>query len=407
MLRNLFALALLAASAALLWVSFSGEQPPPASVPVEPESVDWYPQRDWPDSAPATGKVSVFIFRDRNRDGILDSGDLPMASVAVALERPDGSYRTRRSNINGYTNFTVQAGGTGEDITEPGASYRWTVQVPPGWTITTTNGEQQASFRPLGGTPAGMVTDTPPAVVGLAPELTATGSFPALPDTPLVASASDGTAVKATTDASGRFELTLSPGAWTIRRADAKQALRRFTVKDAPVQLAAGAREPGTTGREPRWVDFEVLDRAIIEKLPMGYAGLGWDYLLAIDNQHYRGPGYVNVLTSGRTVGYNSSGYPVTITGLAPGERFDFEGGYFAVAWPQAEGEILEVEGWRGGEPVYRDELTLSFLGPSWLAADYRDIDRLVLRTRHYWQFSCDDLVFGVTPPPLNPALPK
>jgi hypothetical protein len=404
MLKNLVATALLAASATLLWATFFREPPAPVPAPLDPHTLDWYPTREWPNSSPATAKVSVFVFRDRNRDGVLDGGDLPMASVAVALERPDGSFRTHRSNINGYTNFTVQAGGTGEDITEPDEPYAWEVQVPPGWAVTTGNRRQRASFQRLEGSPAGMVTQSPPTVVGLAPELTARGSFPGQPATALIAREAGGKTVAGHTDDAGRFALDLFPGQWTLQRADTDAVLRRFQVADAPVQLGSGVRDTPAAGREPRRVDFEVLNRSVIEKLPMGYQDLGWDYLLAIDNQFYRGPGYVNVLAGGRAVGYNSSGYPVTVTG--PGGRFDFEGGYFAVAWPQAEGEQLEVEGWRGEEQVYGDTVPLSHLGPTWFAADYRDIDRLVLRSRHYWQFSCDDLAFRVTPDGLSPALP-
>ena len=98
---------------------------------------------------------------------------------------------------------------------------------------------------------------------------------------------------------------------------------------------------------------------------------------------------------------YNSSGHPVTIS--APeGEFFDFVGGYFSVAWPTAEGEVLNIAAWRESQLVSSSRLTLSYLGPTWLEADLRSIDRLTLTTSHYWQFVVDDLTFRLAKPPLD-----
>ena len=117
---------------------------------------------------------------------------------------------------------------------------------------------------------------------------------------------------------------------------------------------------------------------------------------MAVANQTYNGPGFVNVLRSGRNVGYNSSGHPVTIT-PSPGRRyFDFVGGWFGVAWPKAEGETLLVEAWRDGQSIAREEMTLFYLGPIWFDADFRQIDRLTLATAHYWQFIAEDMLFRV-----------
>jgi len=38
--------------------------------------------------------------------------------------------------------------------------------------------------------------------------------------------------------------------------------------------------------------------------------------------------------------------------------------------------------------------VTLSWLGPVWFAADYRDVDRVRFTTDHYWQFVTDDMQF-------------
>ncbi|GAB3318875.1 hypothetical protein [Haliea atlantica] len=400
MLKNLFALLLLAGSALLLWWLYlapaSAPAPAVSTPPVSREQA-WYPQRDWESAPSAALNLSAFAFRDRNRNGVMDGGDLPMAGVAFLLERPAGDLRAQRSNINGYANFSVRLRGDDEDITRAGEPYHFEVMVPPGWQVTTGNARQAATFSALQGSPAGMVTDTPPAVVGLAPDLTISGVVPAgVSGWQLQGPVGDPVAL-----ASGAFRVAVQAGHWQLLDGQGR-LVREVQVSEAPVYLAALSASP-LPAPLPREVqlDFEEpLQRAVIDKLPRGYRGLGFDYLLAVDNQHYQGPGYVNLLMDGRGVGYNSSGYPVTITHEQPGEVFDFEGGWFAVAWPAAEGEELALEGWRQGQRLYHDSLPLSHLGPVWVQADFRRIDELRLSTRHYWQFVTDDLQFRRTRPP-------
>lgn len=393
MLKNLFALVLLAGSALLLWwLYLAPALGPSVSAPVSvSRDQAWYPQRDWESAPSAALNLSAFAFRDRNRNGVMDGGDLPMAGVAFLLARPGGDLRAQRSNINGYANFSVRLGGDEEDITRAGEPYHFEVMVPPGWQVTTGNPRQTATFSPVQGSPAGMVTDTPPAVVGLAPELAIAGVVPP---------GASGWQLQGPVGSPvelepGAFHVPVQAGLWQLLDAEGER-LREVQVSEAPVHLAALSTSPlpPPLTREVR-IDFEEpLQRAVIDKLPRGYGGLGFDYLLAVDNQHYQGPGYVNLLMDGRGVGYNSSGYPVTITHEQPGQPFDFSGGWFAVAWPAAEGEELLLEGWREGRQLYRDSLPLSHLGPVWVQADFRNIDELRLGTRHYWQFVTDNLLF-------------
>ncbi|MEQ9396316.1 hypothetical protein [Haliea sp.] len=401
--RTIIAVLIFVASAGLLWYVFL-ERPPAVTAPPAPAAVadtrrdtDWYPRRDWEQDSPGTMNLSVFAYRDRNRDGVLDPGDVPMAAVAILLERPDGSLRMTRTNINGYANFGVHLNNASADIGEPGRDYRFELQVPPGWEVSSGSGSHSARFEKRPGTPAGMVTASPPPVIGLAPLLAVSGRQAAGAGA-LVAVAPDGSRSAVTADAEGRFSFPAHTGDWQLQAATghAGDTLHRFAVRDAPVVLGSlnRHRDAATPLPAPMVLDFDELERSVIEKLPVGYRGLAFDYLLAIHNQYYRGPGYVNVLASGEGVGYNSSGYPATVTSLRPGELFDFVGAYFGVAWEQAEGETLVVEGWRKGDPVYRDELTLSHLGPVWLQADYRGIDELRLETVHYWQFTTDDMTF-------------
>ena len=400
MSRAITALLIIAASAALLWYVFLERPtvvpalPAPAALPEISRDTDWYPRRDWEQASPGTMNISVFAYRDRNRDGVLDAGDVPMAAVAILLERPDGSLRMMRTNINGYANFGVHLDSASADIGAPDKDYRFELQAPSGWEITSGTGTHTTRFERRAGTPAGMVTASPPPVIGLAPVLTVSGSNAAGAGE-LLAIAPEGSRSAVVVDAEGRFLFPVYPGNWQLQPASEPGVpLHEFAVRDAPVVL--GAINPDRADRQPQpapmVLDFDDLERSVIEKLPVGYRGLAFDYLLAIHNQHYRGPGYVNVLASGEGVAYNSSGYPATVTSLKPGEVFDFVGAYFGVAWEQAEGETLVVEGWREGRQIYRDELSLSHLGPVWLQADYRGIDELRLQTEHYWQFTADDM---------------
>ena len=304
-----------------------------------------YAPRDWRRSSPSKLNISVFTFSDRNRNGIYDTADKPLNRIAVRLTRPDGSTRVQRSNINGFANFSMQYGGKDADITKTGQNYQFELLAPPGWDVTTGNPMQTSSFRAIRGAIAGLGADKPPAVVGLAP---------------------------------------------------APTGGQQIEAGYAPVKVATAVAPVNVRDAEPAivTVGFDDIDRSTIEKIASGYAGLHWDYLLAVHNQFYKGPGYVNGLMSGSMVAYNSSGHPVTISALAPGDYFDFVGGYFSVAWHNAEGETLHVKAWRGEELVAQDTVTLSHLTPTYLQAEYRDISKLQFETEHYWQFVVDDLRF-------------
>lgn len=399
----LIGLLILIISAWLLWSVFIVRQAQPTESPgsdVVTRDTDWYPQRDWTQGQPGSMNISVFVYRDRNRDGIYDPRDLPMAAVAVLVARPDGSLRMVRTNINGYANFSVMAGSPEVDIGEPHLDYRFEVQPPPGWAVTSGNASQTSGFAILDGSPGGMVTTDPPMVIGLAPELMVTGhlQLDAATSEAVVAIAPDGHRMPLTMTREGAFQFLAEPGKWQLVLAGATDhsVIREFEVRDAPLVLGDIKLAERNISAKPLsvLVNFDDLQRSVIEKLANGYQGLAWNYLLAIDNQHYQGPGYVNVLSSGHAVGYNSSGYPVTVSHETKGERFDFVGAYLAAAWPLAEGETLLVEGWRDQRRVYADSLRLSHLGPLWFQADYHDIETLRLTTEHYWQFTTDDMAF-------------
>lgn len=365
-----------------------------------------YQEADWQARKPGRLNISLYTFRDENRNGEYDVGDLPMAGVVVNMTQPAGTVVPVTSNINGYANYKMSLNNEKYPVREPGGVYDFEVLAPPGWQISSGNPQQSARFLPLQGSVAGLYAEKAPHWVGLMPDLVIAGRIlgagaAALPeDLAITALGPDGTSTAVTAAANGGFRFPVTQGTWRVEFASAAsdwRLQRTIEVRNAPVEmvtLRVGDAQPAAQPK-PVLEHFDWLNRSIIDKLPNGHLGLNWDYLLAVHNQEYAGPGYVNGLTSGHAVAYNSSGHPVTIS-APPGQVFDFVGGYFSVAWDNAQGEVLELEAFRGGERIARHEARLSYLGPLWLDAELRGIDKLVLTTRHYWQFVADDLRFRV-----------
>lgn len=353
--------------------------------------------------------ISAYAFHDINRNGDYDVGDLPMAGVVMQMTKPDGSIVQQNSNINGYINYKMSLNNDDQPISEPGGTYIFKVLQPPGWQITAGDQEQAIRFIAKRGSVSGLFAEKAPHWIGLAPDLAVSGRVvgidgAALPaDVQLEATGPGGERQRVDLAGNGNFRFEATPGSWSLRFSSAALdwALERTVeVNSAPVEMVtirAGQAQPAP---QPVAVleNFDWLQRSVLEKIPNGHRGLNWDYLLAVDNQEYGGPGYVNGLRSGHAGAYNSSGHPVTIS-APPGQVFDFVGGYFTVAWNNANGEMLEMEAWRGDTLVARHAMKMSYLGPKWLDADLRGIDKLVLSTRHYWQFMTDDMRFRVAAP--------
>jgi hypothetical protein len=374
---------------------------------------EFYPLRSEWDAIDSTSpNISHFAYRDLNRNGIYDVGDRPMVEVAVTMSGPNGAHAVRRSNIQGFVNFTNSAVASPVDVSEPG-EYVFVVQIPPGWELTSGNVTQTLRYEFAPGTRMGILANQVPVPAGLAPILTiegriaergSGGDLVAYGDAELSVTGPGGTRETVPVGADGGFSISAAEGTWTIeaRPSDGTDGVQRtVTVTTAPVQMSAMVigETPPTPALHGHVVDFESITLSGITKIPNGVAGLNWNALLAVDNEFYGGEGYINTTMSGRFVSYNTSGYPVTI---ARDDGFDFRGGYFGVAWRSAEGETLRIHAWRGDTLIGSEALSLSSLGPVWFDADYRDITRLELLTDHYWQFVADDLSFGLREPPAN-----
>jgi len=286
--------------------------------------------------------------------------------------------------------------------------YRFEVIPPRGWIVTTDNAIQVAHFVARPQTRAGIVADQVPHPIGLAPTPKITGrvlvrlcdvGFSPAPGILMQAvSVADGARLEATTSEEGKFSFDLEPGDWRIREKSPEasdEAVRVVRADYVPVQLSAivqGEQASSNSRLIPQTlIDFDLITKLPITKMPTYPNGLEWVNLIISKSSTYLGAGYRNNTVSGSRIGYNSSGYPVTVTRDRP---FDFVGAYFGVAWPQAEGETLEIRAWRGDELVGEDKFSLSAMGPVWFDADYRDVTRVELATRNFWQFVMDGPVF-------------
>lgn len=359
---------------------------------------DFYAPKVWGDLSGGQMNFSSFVFRDLNRNGIYDLGDRPMAKVAVTMSGERGLDRVQRSNLDGYANFEMSGTQPDKAIAVPG-HHSFRVVPPPGWSITTGNAMQESDFVALPGAPGDIIGKTPMKPVGLAPNLAIRGSidvakFDGRPT--VTASGPNGPEGVIDLAVDGSFDIPVSPGKWTIKIEGGNVGTieRMVDVVNVPVRLARIA--PGDGDAPASSVSVADFDRLAagqsVLKVPSAYASVGWSNFVAIQNQYYGGEGYVNGTVSGTHVVYNSSGHPVDLHSDRP---FDFLGGYFSVAWLDAEGEVLHVKAWRGDTLLHQDDIPLSALGPVYFDARYTGLTRLEFATEHYWQFVGDDFRIG------------
>lgn len=378
--------------------------------------MDFYQkQHRWEVIRPGVANVSHYIYHDINREGNYDLNAKPMMIVAVKMTRPDGSYRIRRSNINGFVNFinTIVDQSNSEvsnqiDVREPG-EYTFEVQVPDGWYVTSDNAIQKITYVEAPNTRPGIICLETPTPVGLAQKVIISGSVFKRVGAGLEKVVDQEVTVKAIFENGFSQQIELKDGEYSLDvgrykgaltllfESDFGNSVRMIDVDIYPINLSAtvlGDADRDLQKRAITVVDFENITVAPIQKVPNGIAGVNWHNLIVCDNKLYNGEGYNNGCIDGSYVGYNTSGYPVTIE---LEEGFDFYGAYFSVAWlSSAEGETLSIEVWRDDELVTKEEFTLSALGPFWLDAKWANVTKIVLSTKHYWQFVVDHIKIGV-----------
>ncbi|MBL8599058.1 MAG: hypothetical protein JNL14_15095 [Devosia sp.] len=356
-------------------------------------AADRYPAATFSDFHEGSLNISVFTFRDLNRNGKYDIGDLPLVGILVDRSTEGLPDRTRSSNGSGFANFEMSATNLTSDVPLDGA-YTFSVAIPDGWHVTTGNAVQETRFFLLPGAPADMFADPPPLPVGLAPDLTISGSVEK-GTTTLRATSPAGETLDVPLNG-GRYTLPAGQGQWTLAFDGASGPVERtVNVEAEPVVVSeAGRALPSPSAVEV--VDFESLVPAEITKVPSGYHGLDWQNVVAAYWKFYEAEGYRNALMSGAFVGYNGSGQPASVSSKTP---FDFAGGYVGLGSLAAQGEQLRVLAWRGDDLAYQETITLSALGPVYFQADFSAVTRIEFRTAHYWQAIFDDLQFHLPAP--------
>lgn len=358
---------------------------------------DYYPGRNWGSFNGGQMNTSLLVFRDLNRNGIYDLGDLPMSHVAVELDKPNGTTIMRLTNVSGFANFRMSVIQRDLEVVDPG-HYAFRVVPPPGFSVTTGNASQESDYVVSPGSPGDMIATRTTHPVGLAADLTISGETTAGSRVSLTGP--DGVSTAAKVEADGRFSVAVTPGEWLVDISnDGATQRRKVVVGQAPVVLSAFLGKGGPAG-EPlpnqHVVGFDdLMTTPGVFEVPNGYGGLNWYNLVAMHQRFTDGPGYINTTMSGEFIAYNSSGHPAQVFSDKP---FDFTGAYFGAGWDDAEGETLILKAWRGDEPAYEDQLVLSANGMVYFAADYRRITRLEIRTQHYWQAAIDDFAYRTGP---------
>ncbi|WP_332694000.1 hypothetical protein [Devosia sp.] len=341
----------------------------------------------WDEYTESDLNISVFVFRDANRNGIYDLEDRPMSGISIDSSGV-GQPASAISNSSGFANFTMSGTDRGADIKYEG-SYQFDVQVPPRWAVTTGNERQTTRFELFPGSPADLVARPAPALVGLAPDLWIEGHS-AKPLT--LAARSAGTLQEAMSNEAGNFTFPVRPGNWQISSPTMPKP-RQIAIAATPVRLTESWLLQQDPPSEIPSIEatFDDLQSEGVLKIPSGYMGLDWSNFVMTHQKFYEPEGYRNGVLSGEFLAYNGSGHPATISRDKP---FDFVGGYFGVSTLRAEGETLIITGWHDEQEVYRESMALSALGPIFLAADFRGVTRVEFTTEHYWQFTSDNLTF-------------
>ena len=376
----------------------SAQIAPDSTPEISPEQVNTYPQRDWESERSGEINLSAFVFRDMDLSGDYNIGDRPLNGISVRLETLEGTSTNRRSNYNGFSNFAASATDEDAPISTTG-EYAFEVIPPPGWYVTTGNQRQVVTVSELPGSIGGLVMNHLPHPIGLAPHLEIRGNADNLrsvfEDDELIATAPDGTVYGIESDAEGLFVMPATPGEWLIGGQSSSVPARKVLVRNVPVFMSAAPQPDDAVGDSDGIVlGFDDLTPgSTLRKVPNEYGGLNWSGLNAISFNFTSGEGYVNTAQSGEYLSYSSSGHPVIISSDTP---FDFIGGYFGIAWPNAEGETIRARAYRGDTLISEDAFRGSAYGAVYFAANYRDVTSIEFTTDHAWQFVVDDMEFVV-----------
>lgn len=341
-------------------------------------------REDWSESWSEIN-LSMYVYFDLNRNGIYDLGDRALSDILVAVGKDALPVAVASSNYNGFANFATSLVKEDVVLSEVG-DYEFVVIPPPGWMITSANGSQKRELVEKPGSVSGLGMERMLEPVGLAQYIFVRGAFAG--DLPAqVKLLQYGKEVASTTvNPDGQFLIPASQGDFEL----VIQGQSQLVIVDAyPLdigQFRAGTSTVMSSGR----IDFEDMAPRGLQKVPNGYAGLGWFNLNAMSTAMGNDSvGYHNGATSGGVILYTSSGHPGEISRDIP---FDFIGANLSVAWPEAEGEQVTIDFYRAGEKIATDVIGLSAYGPVSYRPMISGVTKVVFTPQHYWQVVIDDI---------------
>lgn len=97
------------------------------SANVQAESDTLYKKRQWSGANNGSMNISAFVFRDINRNGRYDLGDIPFSAIAAQMVKPDNIIISKRSNIAGFANFNASQSNIDADINGAGLNHDQTL----------------------------------------------------------------------------------------------------------------------------------------------------------------------------------------------------------------------------------------------------------------------------------------
>ncbi|MBL8584493.1 MAG: hypothetical protein JNL61_20000, partial [Rhizobiaceae bacterium] len=284
-----------------------------APVSIHAGDADFYPKRVWGGFNGGELNTSLLVFNDVNRNGRYDLADRSLQFIAVELDRPNGRSIIERTNSGGFANFKMSVALRDRPVVDPGR-YSMRVLPPPGWSVTTGNIRQESDYVITPGAPGDMKALRTTHPVGLAQNLSISGQARA--GAKVRATGPDGAAVDVAMASDGRFRFEAASGEWSIAitDADGRAERRSVHVDHAPVTMSAQAVDDAAAPQPlpvQRIVTFDDLMQAPqVREVPSGYGALDWYNFVAMHQYFTGGPGYLNTVSSGEFIAYNSSGHP-------------------------------------------------------------------------------------------------
>lgn len=131
-----------------------------------------------------------------------------------------------------------------------------------------------------------------------------------------------------------------------------------------------------TTSSQAAVLTFDDITTNSIEFPVDTYGGLTWNNLGVVSAEaaggNHIGSGYDSGTVSGDYVGYNGSGYPLTVSGSA----FNFIGAYLTGAWN--DGLSIDIVGNRSGIELYSQTITIDSTSATWFEFNFLGIDELI-----------------------------